>query len=58
MKNLFGEKPWMSYETICVFDIFHKNPGGEIGNMTHACVNITSLKTLTKNLVSKTCERK
>jgi len=43
---------------ICVFDISHKNPGGKIGNMTHAYVNITSLKTLTRNLISKTCERK
>ena len=31
---------------------------GKIENMTHAYVNITSLKTLTRNLVSKTCERK
>ena len=31
---------------------------GKIGNMIHAYVNITSLKTLTRNLVSKTCERK
>ena len=31
---------------------------GKIENMTHAYVNITSLKTLTRNLMSKTCERK
>ena len=43
---------------ICVFNISHKNPMGKIGNMTHAYINITSLKTLTRNLVSKTCERK
>ena len=30
----------------------------KIENMTHAYVNITSLKTLTRNLMSKTCERK
>jgi hypothetical protein len=35
-----------------------KNPVGKIGNMTHAYVNITSLKTLTRNLMSKTYERK
>jgi len=43
---------------ICVFDIFQKTPVKKIENMTHAYVNITSLKTLTRNLVSKTCERK
>ena len=43
---------------ICVFDISHKNSDGKIENMTHVYVNITSLKTLTRNLVSKTCERK
>ena len=31
---------------------------GKIENMTHAYVNITSLKTLTRNLASRTCERK
>ena len=35
-----------------------KTPMEKIGNMTHAYVNITSLKTLTRNLVSKTYERK
>ena len=35
-----------------------KTPMGKIEKMTHAYVNITSLKTLTRNLVSKTCERK
>jgi hypothetical protein len=35
-----------------------KIPMGKIRNMTHAYVNITSLKTLTRNLVVKTCERK
>ena len=35
-----------------------KTPMGKIENMTHAYVNITSLKTLTRNLMSKTCERK
>jgi hypothetical protein len=58
MKYLFREKPWMSCEGN-MFDIFHKNPRwGKLENMTHAYVNITSLKTLTRNLVSKTCERK
>lgn len=35
-----------------------KPPVGKIGNKTHAYVHITSLKTLTRNLVSKTGERK
>ena len=35
-----------------------KIPVGKIGNMTHTYVNIISLKTLTRNLVSKTYERK
>ena len=30
----------------------------KIENMTHAYINITSLKTLTRNLMSKTCEIK
>ena len=34
-----------------------KFPMGKIENMTHAYVNITSLKTLTRNHVSKTYER-
>ena len=43
----------------CVSLIFPtKTPVGKIENMTHAYVNITSLKTLTRNLLSKTCERK
>ena len=59
MKNLFMEKPWMSCEAICVFDISQKKTLiGKIENMTHAYVNITSLKTLTRNFVSKTYERK
>ena len=58
MKNLFREKLWMSCEgnVSLIFPI--KTPVGKIENMTHAYVNITSLKTLTKNLVSKTCKRK
>jgi hypothetical protein len=35
-----------------------KTPMEKIENMTHAYVNITSLKALTRNLVSKTCKRK
>ena len=35
-----------------------KTPMEKIENMTHAYINITSLKTLTRNLVSKTYERK
>ena len=35
-----------------------KTPMGKIEKMTHAYVKITSLKTLTRNLVSKTYERK
>jgi hypothetical protein len=35
-----------------------KTPVGKIENMTHAYVNITSLKTLIRNLVSKTYQRK
>ena len=30
----------------------------KIEHMTHAYINITSLKTLTRNLIGKTCERK
>jgi hypothetical protein len=59
MKNLFREKPWMSCEgNMCLWYFPQKTPMGKIENMTHAYVNITSLKTLTRNLVSKTCERK
>jgi hypothetical protein len=46
---------WGQYMSL-IFPI--KTPVGKIENMTHAYVNITSLKTLTRNLVSKTCERK
>jgi hypothetical protein len=35
-----------------------KTPVEKIENMAHAYVNITSLKILTRNLVSKTYERK
>jgi hypothetical protein len=31
---------------------------GKIENITHAYVNITLLKALTRNLMSKICERK
>ena len=41
-----------------VFDISCKNQMGKIENMTLTYVNITLLKTLIRNLVSKTCERK
>jgi hypothetical protein len=46
---------WGQYVSL-IFPI--KTLVGKIENTTHAYVNITSLKSLTRNLVSKTCERK
>ena len=43
---------------ICIFDISHKNLDMEIENRTHIYFNINSSETLTRNIMSKTCERK
>ena len=58
MKNLFRENTWMGCEGNVSLIFPTKIPVGKIENMTYAYVNITSLKTLTRNLISKTCERK
>ena len=58
MKNISGKNHERVLRAICVFDISHKILVEKIENMTHAYVNITLLKTLTRNLVSKLVREK